>query len=159
MRYGWMSNAQFLDGIALGGILPAPLIIFSTFVGYFGGGWGGAILITFGFSAAFYLLYWAHVMEKIISNPSLHRFLDGVTAGVIADCHDCDSALYDYDHQCLQFYPFCYSSHLALPIQGEADASFYHPGSGIDQFGICCERVEGERVKSKRVSRVERVRE
>jgi chromate transporter len=34
VRYGWMSNAQFLDGIALGGILPAPLIIFSTFVGY-----------------------------------------------------------------------------------------------------------------------------
>jgi len=85
VRYGWMSNAQFLDGIALGGILPAPLIIFSTFVGYFGGGWAGAILMTFGiFLPAFLFTLLGHtVMEKLISNPSLHRFLDGVTAGVI----------------------------------------------------------------------------
>jgi chromate transporter len=34
---GWMTNAQFLDGLALSGLLPAPLIIFSTFVGYIGG--------------------------------------------------------------------------------------------------------------------------
>lgn len=27
----WMSNGQFLDGLALSGLLPAPLIIFSTF--------------------------------------------------------------------------------------------------------------------------------
>src|SRR5688572_19216838 len=32
---GWLTNKQFLDGIALSGILPAPLIIFSAFVGYF----------------------------------------------------------------------------------------------------------------------------
>ena len=31
----WMTNSQFLDGIALSGILPAPLIIFATFVGLF----------------------------------------------------------------------------------------------------------------------------
>jgi chromate transporter len=30
---GWMTNSQFLDGLALSGILPAPLIIFATFVG------------------------------------------------------------------------------------------------------------------------------
>jgi chromate transporter len=85
VRHGWMSNAQFLDGIALGGILPAPLIIFSTFVGYFGGGWIGAILMTIGiFLPAFLFTLLGHtLMEKVISNPSLHRFLDGVTAGVI----------------------------------------------------------------------------
>ncbi|MGH7944672.1 MAG: chromate efflux transporter, partial [Opitutaceae bacterium] len=33
----WMTERDFLDGVALSGILPAPLIIFSTFVGYFGG--------------------------------------------------------------------------------------------------------------------------
>ena len=36
VRGGWMINGQFLDDIALSGILPAPLIIFSTFVGYVG---------------------------------------------------------------------------------------------------------------------------
>ncbi|RWQ13131.1 chromate transporter, partial [Mesorhizobium sp.] len=43
---GWMTDAQFLDGLALSGILPAPLIIFSTFVGYFGGGPLGAVAMT-----------------------------------------------------------------------------------------------------------------
>jgi len=38
---GWMTDAQFLDGLGLSGILPAPLIIFATFVGYLapGDGW------------------------------------------------------------------------------------------------------------------------
>lgn len=43
-----MSNTQFLDGLALSGLLPAPLIIFSTFVGYLGGGPWGAVVITVG---------------------------------------------------------------------------------------------------------------
>ena len=33
----WLTDSQFVDGLAIGGILPAPLIIFSTFVGYLGG--------------------------------------------------------------------------------------------------------------------------
>jgi chromate transporter len=81
----WMSEAQFLDGIALSGILPAPLIIFSTFVGYFGAGWLGAILITIGiFLPAFSFTLLGHsLMERLIANKSLHNFLDGVTAGVV----------------------------------------------------------------------------
>lgn len=81
----WMSNSQFLDGIALSGILPAPLIIFSTFVGYFGGGWLGAVIITIAiFLPAFLFTLIGHsLMEKIIQNKKLHNFLDGVTAGVI----------------------------------------------------------------------------
>ncbi|HZI52110.1 MAG TPA: chromate efflux transporter [Chitinophagaceae bacterium] len=81
----WMTEDQFLDGIALSGILPAPLIIFSTFVGYFGAGWWGAILITIGiFLPAFSFTLIGHsVMEKLIANTALHNFLDGITAGVI----------------------------------------------------------------------------
>ncbi|MBK9409009.1 MAG: chromate transporter [Gemmatimonadetes bacterium] len=39
----WMTDAQFLDGLALSSVLPAPFIIFSTFVGIPRGrdGWGG----------------------------------------------------------------------------------------------------------------------
>ncbi len=85
VNYGWMTNAQFLDGIALSGILPAPLIIFSTFVGFFAGGWLGAVIITVAiFLPAFAFTLVGHqFMEKIIQNPSLHNFLDGVTVGVI----------------------------------------------------------------------------
>lgn len=84
-KKGWMTDPQFLDGIALSGVLPAPLIIFSTFVGYFGGGWVGAVVMTIGiFLPAFLFTLLGHqVMERIISNPALHHFLDGVTAGVI----------------------------------------------------------------------------
>jgi chromate transporter len=82
---GWMSDSQFLDGLALSGILPAPLIIFSTFVGYLGGGAVGAVLLTIGiFLPAFLFTLVGHnFLERLISNPSLHTFLEGVTAGVV----------------------------------------------------------------------------
>lgn len=81
----WMTNAQFLDGIALSGILPAPLVIFGTFVGYLGGGFAGAVAVTTGiFLPAFLFTLIGHdLVERLVSNQGLHRFLDGVTAGVV----------------------------------------------------------------------------
>jgi len=81
----WMTNAQFLDGLALSGLLPAPLIIFSTFVGYLGGGAIGAILMTIGvFAPAFSFTIIGHdYLERLIENKSAHAFLDGITAGVV----------------------------------------------------------------------------
>lgn len=81
----WMTNAQFLDGLALSGILPAPLVIFGTFVGYFGGGLAGALAVTAGiFLPAFAFTLVGHqLMERLIANTALHSFLDGVTAGVV----------------------------------------------------------------------------
>lgn len=84
-RGAWMSERDFLDGVALSGILPAPLIIFSTFVGYFGGGALGALAMTAGvFLPAFLfsILFFRH-LEAVIQNPTLHHFLEGVTAGVV----------------------------------------------------------------------------
>jgi chromate transporter len=82
---GWMTNAQFLDGLALSGILPAPLVIFGTFVGYLGGGLIGGIVLTAGiFLPAFaFTLVGHNLMERLIANTALHSFLDGVTAGVV----------------------------------------------------------------------------
>ncbi len=82
---GWMTNSQFLDGLALSGILPAPLIIFSTFVGYYSGGPLGALLMTFAiFLPAFAFTLVGHrYLERLIGEPSIHAFLDGVTAGVV----------------------------------------------------------------------------
>jgi chromate transporter len=81
----WLTDAQFLDGLALSSLLPAPLIIFSTFVGYIGGGVWGAILITvaiFAPSFAFTMIGHEYV-EKLVDNQSAHAFLDGITAGVV----------------------------------------------------------------------------
>ena len=82
---GWMTDAQFLDGLALSGILPAPLIIFSTFVGYHAGGPAGALAMTAGIflpAFAFSLLLYDR-LEQVIENAALHAFLEGVAAGVV----------------------------------------------------------------------------
>jgi chromate transporter len=81
----WMTKADFLDGLALSGILPAPLIIFSTFVGFFGGGALGALMMTIGIflpAFAFTLLFYRR-LEAVMENPRLRHFLEGVTAGVV----------------------------------------------------------------------------
>jgi chromate transporter len=85
VRGAWMTNQQFLDGLALSSILPAPLIIFSTFVGYLGHGWLGAITITIGvFLPAFgFTLIGHQLFERLVENQRLHAFLDGVTAAVV----------------------------------------------------------------------------
>lgn len=82
---GWMTDAQFLEGVALGGILPAPLVIFSTFVGYLGGGPWGALTITLGmFLPAFaFTVVGYRWLGRAVNEPRLHDFLDGVTAAVI----------------------------------------------------------------------------
>ncbi len=81
----WMTDAQFLDGLALGGVLPAPLIIFSTFVGFLGGGWPGAVLMTAGvFLPAFSFTLVAHdALERLVERRGVHAFLEGVTAAVV----------------------------------------------------------------------------
>lgn len=81
----WMSNTQFLDGLALSGLLPAPLIIFSTFVGYLGGGPWGAVVMTIGiFLPAFAFTLIGHdALESLVHQPRIRLFLEGVTAGVV----------------------------------------------------------------------------
>lgn len=81
----WMTDGQFMDGLALSGILPAPLVIFGTFVGYLGGGFVGAVAVTAGiFLPAFAFTLVGHgAVERLVQTPALHAFLDGVTAGVV----------------------------------------------------------------------------
>lgn len=82
---GWLTREQFLDGVALGGVLPAPLIIFGTFVGFLAGGLGGALALTAGiFFPAFGFTMLGHsYLERLIHFAPLERFLAGVTAGVV----------------------------------------------------------------------------
>ncbi len=82
---GWITDGQFLDGLGLAGVLPAPLVIFATFVGFVSGGLGGALAITagmflpaFGFSL---LLY--ERLEALADHQRLQRILAGVAAGVV----------------------------------------------------------------------------
>ncbi|KQM97722.1 chromate efflux transporter [Sphingomonas sp. Leaf25] len=82
---GWIGDAAFLDGIAIAGLLPAPLVIFATFVGYVSGGLWGALAITAGMflpAFAFSLVFYER-LEAIVAHPALQRALTGVAAAVI----------------------------------------------------------------------------
>jgi chromate transporter len=84
-QHHWLTAGEFVDGLALSGVLPAPLIIFSTFVGYLAGGLSGALLMTLGiFLPAFLFPIFLHrQLVAIAENRRIRPFLLGVTAGVI----------------------------------------------------------------------------
>ena len=81
----WLTDSEFVDGLAMGGVLPAPLIIFSTFVGYIAGGLGGALAMTVGiFIPAFvFPIFFHRWLVAVAENPRIRPFLLGVAAGVI----------------------------------------------------------------------------
>jgi chromate transporter len=85
VNHHWLTNSQFVDGLAMSGILPAPLIIFSTFVGYLAGGLSGALVMTLGiFLPAFIFPIFLHrYLVTVAENEPLHPFLIGVAAAVI----------------------------------------------------------------------------
>jgi chromate transporter len=82
---GWLTNSQFVDGLAMSGILPAPLIIFSTFVGYVAGGLAGSLAMTLGiFLPAFLFPIFLHRwLVAVAENPRTRPFLLGVAAAVV----------------------------------------------------------------------------
>ncbi len=82
---GWLTDSQFVDGLAMSGILPAPLIIFSTFVGYVAGGLAGGLAMTVGiFLPAFLFPIFLHRwLIALAENPRIRPFLLGVAAAVV----------------------------------------------------------------------------
>ena len=81
----WLTDSQFVDGLAMSGVLPAPLIIFSTFVGYVAGGMAGAFAMTIGiFLPAFLFPIFLHrQFVAVAANERIRPFLLGVAAAVI----------------------------------------------------------------------------
>lgn len=81
---GWMTQGAFLDGVALASVLPAPLVIFGTFVGYQGAGLIGALAFTAGiFLPAFaFTVFGFGAIERLVSWTPARRALD--IAGALA---------------------------------------------------------------------------
>lgn len=79
-RYGWLTNQQLLDAVAVGQVTPGPVFTTATFIGYVLAGVPGAIAGTVGiFLPAFVfvgLSGW--LVPKIRKSPILSGFLDGL---------------------------------------------------------------------------------
>ncbi|CZR66787.1 uncharacterized protein PAC_16688 [Phialocephala subalpina] len=93
LKGGWLSQSVFIDCIAIGNVLPAPLVIFATFVGFQGGlvdgGLGnvfaGAVVITLGmwFPCFLFTIVGHSLLEKLVRNKLLASFFDGLCGSVI----------------------------------------------------------------------------
>jgi chromate transporter len=88
--YGWISDRQMIDALALGETTPGPLISIGIFVGFLAGHganapWLGATLSTLWlFLPSFlFVLPAARYMNWLTSRPGLKEFLRGITSGVV----------------------------------------------------------------------------
>lgn len=77
-RFGWLTEAQLLDAIAVGQMIPGPVFTTATFIGYVLGGWPAAGLATLGiFLPAFFFV--------AISGPLIPRLRRSAIAGAVLD--------------------------------------------------------------------------
>ena len=84
-QYGWVTQKQLLDGVALGQATPGPIIITATFVGYAAAGFAGAIVATVTvFAPAFvFAICAANFLERVRSWKIATAFLKGVGPAVV----------------------------------------------------------------------------
>jgi chromate transporter len=91
LGFGWLTDRQMVDALALGETTPGPLISIGVFIGYLAGnplGVGLSSALTAGFwlflPSFVLVLAGAPYLDRITAWPGVEPFLQGVTAGVLA---------------------------------------------------------------------------
>ena len=85
-RYGWLTQQQLVDAIAVGQMTPGPVLSSATFIGYLVAGSAGAVAATVGvFAPSFVIIAligpW---IPRLRRSPLAQAFLRGVNAAVLA---------------------------------------------------------------------------
>ncbi len=83
--YGWLTETQLLDAVAIGQVTPGPVFTTALFVGYVVSGWDGAVVATVAiFLPSFVLVALTHnLVGKIRATPWAAAALDGVNAAAV----------------------------------------------------------------------------
>jgi chromate transporter len=81
-QFGWLTENQFLDAVAVAMITPGPVVITVAFVGYLVAGLPGAIMASIGIFLPVYVftVVPAPWFKRHRDNPQLKAFVDGATA-------------------------------------------------------------------------------
>ncbi|HEY5826629.1 MAG TPA: chromate efflux transporter, partial [Cyclobacteriaceae bacterium] len=84
-EYGWLTEQQFLDAVAVAMITPGPVVITVGFIGYLVAGVPGACVAALATFIPCYLftVIPAPYFKKYGKHPSIKAFVDGVTAAAI----------------------------------------------------------------------------
>lgn len=80
--YGWLTDQQLLDAVAVGQVTPGPLFTTATFVGWQVAGVAGAAVATLAiFAPSFgFVALLGRIVPWMRVRPAAHAFLTGVTA-------------------------------------------------------------------------------
>lgn len=79
-RWGWLTDRQLLDAIAVGQFTPGPVFTTATFIGYVVAGMPGALLATLGifFPSFVFVALSNPLIPRLRRSPWAAGFLDGV---------------------------------------------------------------------------------
>jgi len=81
-HYGWLTERQFLDAVAVAMITPGPVVITVAFIGFLVAGFAGASAAAIGVFLPCYLFVVipAPYFQRVTDNRSIKAFVDGVSA-------------------------------------------------------------------------------